>query len=123
MHIYVINIVKLLRHLQILMNALRIWIVVLSIAQTPMVAISALVVHVIVYQVMAIPVVVSVHNIKLSLLNLPLPCIDIDECFEVDICEQLCTVTRTSGFNCNTSCSCVSGYRLDSNGYSCNGTT
>ena len=42
------------------MNALRIWIVVLSIAQTPMVAISALVVLVIVYQVMAIPVAVSV---------------------------------------------------------------
>ena len=120
---YIINIVKSLRHLQILMNALRIRIVVLSIAQTPMVAISALVVHVIVYQVMAFPVAVSVHNIKLSLLNLPLPCIDIDVCSEVDTCDHVCIVTPTSRFNCSTSCSCRSGYRLDLNGYSCNGTT
>lgn len=46
------------------MNALRIWLIVLSIAQTPMVVIPALVVHAIVYQVMAIPATVSVHTIK-----------------------------------------------------------
>ena len=48
------------------MNVLRIWIGVLNTAQTPMVAIPALVVHAIVYQEMAIPVLVSVHTIKLS---------------------------------------------------------
>lgn len=88
-----------------------------------MVAIPALVVHVIFYQEMAIPVIVSIHTNKLSLLNLPLPCIDIDVCSEVDICEQVCTVTRTSGFDCSTTCVCNSGYILDLNGYSCNGTT
>ena len=48
------------------MNVLRIWPGVLNTAQTPMVAIPALVVRAIVYQAMAIPVIVSVHTIKLS---------------------------------------------------------
>jgi hypothetical protein len=105
------------------MNVLRIWIAVLRFAQTQMVAILALVVHAIFYQVMAVPVMVSVHTIKLSLRNLSLPCIDVNECSEVDICDQHCFVIRTSGFDCSTTCACNSGYRLDMNGYSCNGTT
>ena len=88
-----------------------------------MVAIPALVVHAIVYQVMAIPVVVSVHTIKLLLLNLSLLCIDVNVCSEVDICEQVCIVTPTSRFNCSIACICNSGFRLDLNGHSCNGTT
>ena len=48
------------------MNVLRIWLAVLNTAQTPMVAIPALVAHAIVYQAMAIPVIVSVHIIKSS---------------------------------------------------------
>ncbi len=88
-----------------------------------MVAIPVLVVHVIFYQVMAIPVMVSVHTIKLSLRNLPLPCIDVDVCSEVDTCDHVCIVIRTTGFDCSTACICYSGYILDLNGYSCNGTT
>ena len=93
-----------------------------------MVAISALVVNhaAIVYQVMAIPVSVSVQtNSIISFFNLPLPCVDTNMtlCSEVDICDHICSVIHTSGFDCSTVCSCVPGYRLDLNGYSCNGTT
>ena len=43
--------------------------------------------------------------------------IDIDECTETSVdCEQLCSNTIGS-YNCG----CRSGYRLDSDGYTCNG--
>ena len=94
-----------------------------------MVAIPALVVnHVaIVYQVMVIPVSVSVqtnNNIIIILYLATIPYIDTDMtlCSEVDSCDQYCSVIRTSGFDCSTVCYCFSGYRLDLNGYSCNGT-
>ena len=49
------------------MNVLRIWPGVLNTAQTPTVAIPALVVRAIIYQMMAIPVIVSVHIPQYSL--------------------------------------------------------
>ena len=42
--------------------------------------------------------------------------IDIDECAEIDACDQDCTNTVGSFI-----CSCYNGYELDDNGRSCNG--
>ena len=42
--------------------------------------------------------------------------IDIDECAEIDACDQDCTNTVGSFM-----CSCYNGYELDDNGRNCSG--
>ena len=54
------------------------------------------------------------HLIQMYTANLILT--DIDECFEVNGCQQLCQNTDGSYI-----CSCFSGFNLSSNGMDCNG--
>ena len=102
--------------MQTLMNVGEVPICVLITAPTLMEATYALADWDTVYQAMVAGAMVSSRVWSRSKNN---PCFstDIDECREdTDNCAQQCSNTVGSYV-----CSCSAGYRLASNGYSCNG--
>ena len=102
------------------MNVQKIWMAVLRRVQTQLEATLVPVTQAIDWQAIDVDVMVTNANYKrttiLNVIQLYIHS-DIDECHEnTDACDHLC-----SNNNGSYTCSCRSGYRLASDGVTCNG--